>query len=53
MQVYRDLEIITARPSPAETARAPHLLYGHVDAAVLFTEVLDRRNAVVGRLQIT
>jgi tRNA dimethylallyltransferase len=33
MQVYRDLRIITARPSPAEETRAPHLLYGHVDAA--------------------
>jgi tRNA dimethylallyltransferase len=33
MQVYRDLRIITARPSPAEEARVPHLLYGHVDAA--------------------
>ncbi len=33
MQVYRDLRIITARPSPAEEARAPHQLYGHVDAA--------------------
>jgi tRNA dimethylallyltransferase len=33
MQVYRDLHIITARPAPAEDARAPHLLYGHVDAA--------------------
>ena len=33
MQVYRDLRIITARPTPAEAARAPHLLYGHVDAA--------------------
>jgi tRNA dimethylallyltransferase len=33
MQVYRDLRIITARPSPAEEARAPHRLYGHVDAA--------------------
>jgi tRNA dimethylallyltransferase len=33
MQVYRDLCVITARPSPAEEARAPHLLYGHVDAA--------------------
>jgi tRNA dimethylallyltransferase len=33
MQVYRDLAIITARPGAAETARAPHLLYGHVDAA--------------------
>jgi tRNA dimethylallyltransferase len=33
MQVYRDLSIITARPGPAEMARVPHLLYGHVDAA--------------------
>jgi tRNA dimethylallyltransferase len=33
MQVYRDLKIITARPGLAEEARAPHLLYGHVDAA--------------------
>jgi tRNA dimethylallyltransferase len=33
MQVYRDLKIITARPAAAEEARAPHLLYGHVDAA--------------------
>ena len=33
MQVYRDLRIITARPTPRRGARAPHLLYGHVDAA--------------------
>jgi tRNA dimethylallyltransferase len=33
MQVYRDLRIITARPTPAEELRAPHVLYGHVDAA--------------------
>jgi tRNA dimethylallyltransferase len=33
MQVYRDLRVITARPAPAEEARVPHLLYGHVDAA--------------------
>jgi tRNA dimethylallyltransferase len=33
MQVYRDLRIVTARPTPAEEARAQHLLYGHVDAA--------------------
>jgi tRNA dimethylallyltransferase len=33
MQVYRDLRIITARPTAAEEARVPHLLYGHVDAA--------------------
>jgi tRNA dimethylallyltransferase len=33
MQVYRDLRIITARPSADEERRAPHRLYGHVDAA--------------------
>jgi tRNA dimethylallyltransferase len=33
MQVYRDLRVITARPDPAEEARVPHRLYGHVDAA--------------------
>ena len=32
-QVYRDLRIVTARPSPDEEARAPHRLFGHVDAA--------------------
>lgn len=33
MQVYRDLRVITARPTVAEEAQAPHKLYGHVDAA--------------------
>ena len=37
MQVYRDLRIITARPTPEEEAEAPHRLYGHVDAAVNFS----------------
>jgi tRNA dimethylallyltransferase len=37
MQVYRDLRIITARPTPQEEARVPHRLYGHVDAAVNFS----------------
>ncbi len=32
-QVYRDFWIVTARPSPEEEARAPHRLFGHVDAA--------------------
>jgi tRNA dimethylallyltransferase len=32
MQVYRDLRIITARPSPEEGSRVPHRLYGQVDA---------------------
>ncbi|MCK1358469.1 tRNA (adenosine(37)-N6)-dimethylallyltransferase MiaA [Bradyrhizobium sp. 199] len=37
MQVYRDLRVITARPTDGEEARAPHRLYGHVDAAVNFS----------------
>jgi tRNA dimethylallyltransferase len=32
MQVYRDLRVLTARPTPGEEAQAPHRLYGHVDA---------------------
>ncbi|MDX1710955.1 MAG: tRNA (adenosine(37)-N6)-dimethylallyltransferase MiaA [Rhodovibrionaceae bacterium] len=32
MQVYRDLRILTARPTPEEEARAPHRLYGELDA---------------------
>src|SRR4051794_14722352 len=37
MQVYRDLRIITARPTLAEEARVARRLYGHVDAAVNFS----------------
>jgi tRNA dimethylallyltransferase len=37
MQVYRDLRVITARPTPDEEAQAPHRLYGQVDAAVNFS----------------
>ncbi len=33
MQVYRDLRIITARPTEAEEREVAHRLYGHVDAA--------------------
>ena len=33
MQVYRNLRVITARPTPDEEARVPHRLYGQVDAA--------------------
>jgi tRNA dimethylallyltransferase len=28
MQVYRELRVLTARPSPEDEARVPHLLYG-------------------------
>jgi tRNA dimethylallyltransferase len=37
MQVYRDLRVITARPVPEEEARAPHLLYGDVDAGEIYS----------------
>jgi tRNA dimethylallyltransferase len=37
MQVYRDLRVITARPTPEEAALIPHRLYGEVDAAVNFS----------------
>ncbi len=33
MQVYRDLRVITARPSAKEEALVPHRLYGRIDAA--------------------
>jgi len=32
-QVYADLAVLTARPSPDEAAQAPHRLFGHVDGA--------------------
>ena len=37
MQVYRDLRVITARPTPEEEALVQHRLYGHVDAAMNFS----------------
>ncbi|WP_291603199.1 tRNA (adenosine(37)-N6)-dimethylallyltransferase MiaA [Bradyrhizobium sp.] len=60
MQVYRDLRIITARPSPEEEALVPHTLYGYVDAAVNFSAgswVVDAGKALLearaqGRLPI-
>lgn len=33
MQVYRDLRIITNRPTPEEETAVPHRLFGHVDGA--------------------
>lgn len=37
MQVYADLNILTARPDAEELAAAPHHLFGHVDAAVRYS----------------
>jgi tRNA dimethylallyltransferase len=33
MQVYRELRLLSARPSEAEEAAVPHRLYGHVSGA--------------------
>ncbi len=60
MQVYRDLRIITARPTPEEEKRVTHRLYGFVDAAENYSvgrwyrdvkEVLNEA-AAQGRLPI-
>jgi tRNA dimethylallyltransferase len=37
MQVYRELSILTARPSAGDEARAPHTLYGHVSGAEAYS----------------
>ena len=36
-QVYRDLHIVSARPSQADEARAPHRLFGHRDGALPYS----------------
>lgn len=45
MQVYTDLRILTARPSDAEVARAPHRLYGFVDGADAYSAGRYARDA--------
>ncbi|BAT59361.1 tRNA dimethylallyltransferase [Variibacter gotjawalensis] len=37
MQVYADLRVITARPTPDEEAQVPHVMYGWIDAAVNYS----------------
>ena len=37
MQVYRELRLLTARPSEADEARVPHRLYGTVPAAEAYS----------------
>jgi tRNA dimethylallyltransferase len=50
-QVYRDLRIISARPSAEEERRAPHILYGHRDGADPCSAAdwaADAREAIAG-----
>lgn len=46
MQCYRDLRIVTARPTAEEEAQAPHALYGVLDAATPATAAWWRTAAL-------
>ena len=37
MQVYRDLRVLTARPTLDDESQAPHRLYGHVDGSLNYS----------------
>ncbi len=49
MQVYRDLSVLTARPSEAEEREVPHRLYGEIDGAENFSvgRWLERARAIL------
>lgn len=49
MQVYRELRILTARPTDDDERRAPHLLYGHVHGADAYSAAryaIEARQAI-------
>ncbi len=46
-QVYADLRIVSARPSPEDEARVPHRLFGHVDAAHAYSAAQWAQEAAV------
>ena len=46
MQVYRELRVVTARPSAAEETRAPHKLYGILPATERYSVGRWREMAV-------
>jgi tRNA dimethylallyltransferase len=52
MQVYRDLRVLTARPSETEEAQAPHRLYGEIDGAENFSvgRWLERARAILAEV---
>ena len=53
MQVYRDLRILTARPTPDEEEAAPHHLFGIADAAEAWSvgHWLRQTIPILGRLR--
>ncbi len=49
MQVYRELRILTARPTPEDEARAPHALYGFVSGQETYSAgrfIADAKKAI-------
>lgn len=53
MQVYRELRILTARPSKADEKRVPHRLYGHVSVVESYSVArwLDDMAAVLAHVR--
>jgi tRNA dimethylallyltransferase len=53
MQVYQDLQVISARPTEAEMAEVPHHLFGNVSAAERFStgRWLDAATPVIEDIQ--
>lgn len=53
MQVYQDLQVISARPTATEMAEVPHHLFGHVSAAERFStgRWLDAATPVIDDIQ--
>ena len=53
MQVYRDLQVISARPTQDEMAGVPHHLFGYVDAGARYStgDWLEAARAEILRLQ--
>jgi len=47
MQVYRELRVLTARPSSEDERRVPHVLYGHVAGADAYSTGRYARDAAV------
>ena len=47
MQVYRELRVLTARPSPEDETAVPHKLYGHVAGADAYSTGRYARDAAV------
>jgi len=46
MQVYREVRILSARPSDTDMAAVPHLLYGHVSAREHYSVGLYQGDAI-------